>query len=163
MGRDNGAQGGNRLVKVGSVLFGADAELSEWVSSRIPGYVAQPGAKCLGVIHKDRIAAAVAFERFNGAHIEASIAADLSGRWATRQTLRTLFAYPFVQLGAKAISVLVPASNLKSLNLALKLGFDAIAYVPFAAHDGSTLVVLQMYPETCRWLHHGQIFGTAAA
>jgi len=43
-------------------------------------------------------------------------------------------------------------TNLASLNLATKLGFEIEAMVKFAAHDGSPLVVLKLFRDACRWI-----------
>lgn len=156
MGRNHGHGGGNRIVKAGNVVYGADSEVARWVARFIPGYHHMPGAKSLGVVKNGKMVAGVVFERFNGAHVEASIAARPSASWADRRTLFHLFAYPFWQLGVEAITVLVAQTNPVSLNLASKLGFEPIAIVPFAAQDGSALIILQMTRNQCRWLKHGQ-------
>lgn len=156
MGRDHGVERSNRIVRVGPVIYGADAEITEWVAKRIPGYVTSPGARALGVVKGGRIVAGVTYERFNGANIEASIAAEPGVPWADRRVLHHIFAYPFLQLGVEAVTLLVALDNLPSLNLATKLGFHQIAIVPFAAQGGAPLVVLQAYREQCRWLRHEQ-------
>lgn len=156
MGRDHGADGRNRIIRLGSVIYGADQEIADWVGKHIPGYQRMPGAQALGVTKRGRIVAGVVYERCNGAHIEASIAAMPGSGWADRNTLFRLFAYPFLQLGLEAVTVLVAQTNLESLNLAVKLGFEPIAIVPFAAQDGSPLIVLQMTRNQCRWLRYGQ-------
>lgn len=103
-----------------------------------------------------RVVAGVVYDRCNGHHIEACIAAVPGSGWADRDTLRQLFGYPFNQLGVQAITVLVPYDNLDSLHLATKLGFKPTAIVPFAARGGVPLVILQMYRQDCGWLLHGQ-------
>lgn len=164
MGRDHGPDGRTRIVKLGSVIYGADAEIAAWVGRQIPGYVHSPGAQALGVIKAGKVVAGVVYERCNGAHLEASIAALSGRRWADRSTLFHLFAYPFLQLGVQAVTVLVAQTNLASLNLATKLGFSPIAIVPFAAQDQSPLIILQMTRNQCRWLKNGQgQQGTGAA
>lgn len=141
---------------VGNVLFGFDQEVSQWVAQRITGFSPSISAKALGVVAGGELVAGVVFERWNGVHVEASIAADHQS-WASRSTLFRLFHYPFNQLGCKAISVLVPSSNAQSLNLATKLGFEPEAIVKFAAHDGSSMVVLKMFKENCKWIaDHGK-------
>lgn len=146
-----------RIARLGAVVFGADAEVAQWVGRSIPGYIASPDAKALGVVKGGQLVAGVVFERWNGVHVEASIVARPRSRWADRRTLFALFHYPFVTLGCRAISVTVPGSNLLSLNLSTKLGFEPKAIIPFAAHDGGPLIVLQQYRETCRWIgDHGE-------
>lgn len=162
MGGNHRADGSRRIIKAGGIIYGADPEIADWVAKRIPGYIRSPGAVALGVERKNRIVAGVIFERFNGANIEASIAADPGTKWADRKTLFRLFAYPFLQLGCDCITVLIALNNLPSLNLATKLGFNQIALVPFAAHDGVPLVILQQYRDQCRWLRHEQQGGRRA-
>lgn len=146
-----------RIARIGAVVFGADKEVAQWVGRSIPGFIASEGARALGVVKDGRLLAGAVFERWNGVHVEASIAARPHSRWADRRTLFALFYYPFVTLGCEAISVTVPASNLASLNLATKLGFEPIAIIPFAAHDGGALIVLQQYRPKCRWIgDHGE-------
>lgn len=118
--------------------------------------VVSEGARALGVWKQDRIVAGVIYERFNGIHCDVSIAAEAGTPWADRQTLHGLFFYPFETMGCEAISVLVPGSNLASLNLATKLGFAPEAIIGFAAPDGGPLIVLKMFRAQCRWLQNGQ-------
>lgn len=141
---------------VGNVIFGFDDEVAQWVAEKIPNYTPEINATALGVVEGGEIVAGVVYERWNGVHVEASIAA-VGKKWATRKTLFRLFYYPFEQLGCEAISVLVPSTNLSSLNLATGLGFEAEAYIKFAAHDGSSLIVLKMFRDKCKWIqNHGK-------
>lgn len=152
MGGDSERDGGRTIERVGDVLFGADRQVAGWVAERIPAFRPSPDARALGVIKGNAIAAGVVFENWNGIHIEAAIAAEPRTSWASRTTLRHLFGYPFLTLGCEAISVSVPSSNLQSLNLATKLGFEPEALIRYAAHDGSTLIVLKQFRHTCRWI-----------
>lgn len=152
MGADRRDEGGDSLSVRDGVLFGADREVAEWVKLSIPFMEISPGARALGVFKDGEIVAGVVYERYNGVHLEASIAATPGSGWATRGALQHLFGYPFNQLGCKAISVLVPMSNINSMNLATKLGFTPEAIVKFAAPDGGDLIVLKMFRETCRWI-----------
>lgn len=133
------------------VLFGCDQHVAEWVRRKIPGYAPEARARALGVVRGEDLVAGVVYERFNGVHLEASIAAT-HPRWASRKALAHLFGYPFRQLGCEAISVLVPSSNLQSLNLATKLGFVPEALIKFAAPDGSALIVLKQFRDSCAWI-----------
>lgn len=137
------------------MLFGADQAVGSWMGRRLPDGALDPKAKYLGLIVDKRMAGAVAYQRFNGVHCEAAIVIE-NGRALTRSALHAIFFYPFNTMQAKAISVMVPSTNLQSLNLATKLGFTPEALIEFAAHDGSTLVVLKMFRDQCRWIENGQ-------
>lgn len=156
MGGDRQPEGGNRLKRLGAVIYGADSELSEWVARRIPGFVATRDARALGVARDGLVVAAVIYERFNGVHCEVSIVVEDRARWADRRTLHALFDYPFRQLGCAAISATIAASNLQSLNLCAKLGFSPVALIKFAAPDGGPLVVMQLERDNCGWLEYGK-------
>lgn len=152
MGPDRADESGPGVILRGRVLFGADATVAQWVAKAIPYLQPSKDARALGVIEGERLIAGVIYERYNGVHMEVAIAAETGTRWATRQTLRHLFGYPFVQMHCEAITALVPATNLHSLNLATKLGFEMEALVKFAAPDGSPLVVLKMFRDGCKWI-----------
>lgn len=145
------------IERVGDVIFGADRQVAAWMAARIPGLSPSPQCRALGVIKGDKMAAGVLYENFNGVHIEAAIAAEPGIPWLSRRTLHSFFFYPFVTLNCRAITVSVPSTNLPSLNLATKMGFEPEALVAFAAHDGSTLVVMKQFREKCRWIEsYGQ-------
>ncbi|MGR3480465.1 hypothetical protein [Salipiger marinus] len=141
---------------VDGVLYGADRHVARWVGQRIEGYEPEEGARALGIVRGERLVAGVAYERFNGVHVEAAIAAEEGSAWASRRALFHLFHYPFIDLGCFAISVSIPLTNRPSLNLAGKLGFEPEAVIRFAAHGGADLLVLKSYRDKCRWLRHGQ-------
>lgn len=154
MGADRVDQGGP--VVVGNLLFGADEAVTRWCAARIPGFQISAGAKAIGVTRGSKMLAGFVFERFNGVHVEASIAAEPGARWATRPVLRGICGYPFNTLGCKAITSVISASNLLSIKTALQFGFEGEATLRFAAHDGGDLVVMKLYRENCRWLEDGK-------
>lgn len=137
-----------------NVLFGADMQIAQWIAERVPGYRYFSDTTCIGIMGQGRLLAGVAYENYNGVHVECTIAAEPGSRWATRRTLFWLFWYPFEHLKCKAISVAIPQSNLASLNLATKLGFRPEAIVAFAAKDGGPLVILKAHRNECGWIDH---------
>lgn len=144
-----------------AVLYGMDDIVLHWMERRIPAFDISSEARALGVWKNRKLCAGVSYERYNGVHMEVSIAGE--GAWADRDTLYQLFAYPFVSLQCQALSVVVASSNLASMNLATKLGFEPEAYVKFAAHDGSALVILKMFKDQCKWIDNGQAKASKAA
>ncbi len=150
------------LARVGDVLFGADEIVGRWIEERLEAYQYMKGTPALAIVKNSKPVAAVAYDRFNGVHVEATIVSE-DKAWYNRSNMHAIFYYPFVTLGCEAISVCVPASNLSSLNLALRMGFKPEAYVTFAAHDGSALVVLKMFRENCTWIERNGKKQTAGA
>ena len=140
------------VARVGNILFGADELVGKWVAKRIPGLKINDDMTALGIIGGDQIVGGVVYDNWNGIHCEAAIAGLPGKRWLDRASLHAIFFYPFVTLNCEAVSVSIPSTNLQSLNLATKLGFEPEALIKFAAPDGSTLVVLKMFRDTCRWI-----------
>jgi len=106
------------------------------------------GAKCIGLERNGEIVAATSYDNFNGASIMASIA--IVGP-VTKSWLRSIFAYPFVQLEAKVILGAVAATNYKSLRLVDHMGFMPVADIPDADPCG-LLCLYAMHREECRYL-----------
>lgn len=157
MVRDREHEGRSALTRVGDVVFGADREVAKWVAAQIPGYVGGANARALGVIKDGQLVAGVIYEHYNGVHVEAAIAAIPKTNWATKQTLFHIFHYPFVTLGCEAITISVASTNLASLNLVTKMGFEPEALVKFAAQDGSTVIIMKMFKNRCKWIRdYGQ-------
>ncbi|MFP4044876.1 MAG: hypothetical protein ACLFTP_09965 [Rhodosalinus sp.] len=139
------------------VVYGMDRAVLAWMAQRIPAFVPEAGSTALGVVDRTGTpVAGVAYERYNGIHLDASIAAEPGAAWCSRPVLNRIFSYPFVQMNCRAISVIVPASNLPSINLATKLGFRGEAIVRCAAYDQSDVLVLKMFRDECRWIDHGK-------
>jgi hypothetical protein len=92
----------------------------------------------------------VIFTCFTGASIHLHMAGFVDN-WATRDLIWCVFDYPFNQLGCKKVFGQVCESNIKALEIDLKLGFKIIAKIDDAYPEGACLV-LAITPEECRWL-----------
>jgi len=157
MGGNRVDASGSSIRRVGDVVFGADEVIARWVQRKIPGFRTDSTTRALGIIANGKIVAGVTFDGWNGIHVECAIAAEPGEIWLSRSTLHSIFYYPFITLGCEAISVSVPGSNLASLNLATKLGFEPEAIIKFAAPDCSPLIVLKAFRNNCRWIDlHGK-------
>lgn len=141
----------------GRLIYGFNHEVGQWVADRIDGYSVGENATAIGVLNVEKtdLVAGVTYENWNGVNIEAAIAVD-DQTWCNKSVLKGLFGYPFLQLGCEAITISVASSNAASLNIAVKMGFEAEAIIKFAAHDGSSLVVLKMFRDKCRWIRDGK-------
>ena len=64
----------------------------------------------------------VSSSNWRSTSVEVTIAAD-SPRWATRQTIQTLLAYPFMQLKCQRVSAFVRKGNKRARRLNEGLGF----------------------------------------
>lgn len=130
----------------------ADRHVTDWVAARIPGVSGTPeNARAIGVADDgDVLVAGVVFSNWNGASLEASIASVGPG-WATRRTLRAIFRYPFVQLGARALVALTKRRNRHARGFLRRLGFTERGPIPgmYPDDDG---IVYSMSRKDCKWI-----------
>ena len=90
------------------------------------------------------------YHDYRDGQIEASIAAS-SQRWANRSVLFGLFAYPFIQVGAKRLLVTCSEANDKAMKMNRQLGFveEGRLRKMFGKHDA---VLFGMLKQECKWI-----------
>lgn len=96
--------------------------LKAWIEQRVPEYKSGATTICVGIERQGKLVAAVAWDGWRGVSVEVTIAAD-SPRWATRQTVATLLAYPFGQLQCQRVTSFVRKGNKRARRLNEGLGF----------------------------------------
>lgn len=92
----------------------------------------------------------VVYDLYCGASINIHMA-GFDPRWANRDMLWAAFHYPFEQLKVKRLFGRVQASNTKSVETCLRLGFTEAYRIADVFPDGD-LLVMSMYIDQCRWL-----------
>jgi RimJ/RimL family protein N-acetyltransferase len=100
-------------------------QIKEWIESRIRDTTINDFKNCstLAVAREGRLIAGVAYWVWDTGNCDVAIAAD-SPRWATKQTIYTLFAYPFEQIGCRRLTSLIHPKNKRSRKLCEGLGFQ---------------------------------------
>jgi hypothetical protein len=88
---------------------------------------------------------------FDNATCSAHIASDSGKTWATRNILYGMFAYPFLQLGLRRVTLPIAAKNVSAQVLALKLGFKPEGFLRHARIDDDE-IVYGMIREECPWI-----------
>lgn len=91
------------------------------------------------------------FENFTDGDCHVHVASDGSAHWLNRAYLAHFFAYPFIQLGLRRITGLVPSNNHRALAFDLHLGFQVEGRLREAFPDAD-LMVLGMLKRECRYL-----------
>lgn len=121
----------------------------EWVAKRFgksPAYFGQ--AEGIAIVKNTAIRAAVVFNRFDGNTIHGHIASDGSKAWASREFLRAIVHYPFVEMNADTITAAADAVNVASINFLTHFGFRQ-------SHPHPTMPakwVFVLRKDDCRWL-----------
>lgn len=139
------------------LVFGRDAEVANWVSERLNDIKFGPG-HAIGVVRNGEPVCGVVFHGFHRCMetkaplgIQASIAST-DPRWATRDVLRALFAYPFLQLGVKRITTRCDATNDHVIKFNKRLGFRLESVMRYGWSIEKNAMLFRMLKHECRWL-----------
>lgn len=131
------------------LVFGEDERVSQWVEARINFGLGRPST-AIGLQRDGEIIAGVMYTHYSEA---GSICAHIAGHghWCTRQFLRTIFSYPFVQLRVRRITCYIESRNLKSRKLCEHLGFTIESLMERATRTDDVLIY-RLFKEDCRWV-----------
>lgn len=140
------------------LIFGKDRVLLPWAASRIPH--AGPGdafgkAVAIGVATgptpTDRLMAVIVYHDHVDLYGTVQIsAAACDPRWASRQTLRDVFAVPFIQYRANKMWAAVPHANDRVIRFCKAVGFKTEGTLRHQFGPGSHAVICGMlWSEYC--------------
>lgn len=133
-----------------TLIYGQEDRLLAWAQERL-GVTFRRDAYTIGLERDGRLCAVVVYDTFGPADCCMHIASDGSGKWMTKDLLVSAFAYPFIQLGLRRVTAMVPANNEQAIRFDEHLGFVREGYHPNALPDGD-VVSLGMLRETCRFI-----------
>lgn len=103
-------------------------------------------------LHRDgKLCGGLVYTGFLGGSIQMHAAGDETN-WPNRDFLWLIFDYAFNQLGVCKVIGLVAATNIRALDVDLRLGWRIEAVIRRALWGGEDLLVLGMVKEDCRWL-----------
>ena len=131
-----------------TVSFDDDA-IGPWVCEKTGGTWVNGRGTAIGLVKGGEIQAGVLYEDFSGSNIVCHIAGQ--GGWASRSFLALIFHYPFVQLGAKRITAPVGSTNVTSINLVCRMGFELECTLDQAIPEGD-LHLFRMWRHDCKYL-----------
>ncbi len=115
--------------------------LRAWIQQRIPDTDVGDDSVCIGVWRDEKLAAVAAYYHYRKADIEVSFASD-NPRWATKQVITYILAFPFVQLQTQRCTAMVLKSNKRCRKLLHGLGFKEEGR---HAHAGPNLETMFSY------------------
>lgn len=134
------------------LLYGQDQEVMEWVRDKIPhmdgGTFSNFGA--IGVTSNGALIGGVVYHEYKLTDIQMSGAA-ISKKWLSHYRLMKIFSYPFIQLGCRRVTMLVPLRNSETRNFVEGLGFKQEGVLRQAFLDGDC-VVYGMLKQECKWI-----------
>lgn len=137
------------------LVYGRDKEIAAWVSWQLQkigeGSYAFSPFTAIGVARGSRIVAGIIYSNFRHANLEMTMAST-DPRWASRENIRALLAYPFVQLDCRRVTCLVKATNQPVRAFLRRLGFVEEGICREVFDDLSDAVILGMLRKDCRWI-----------
>ncbi len=132
------------------LVLGWDAEVARWVG-RLVGVEDFGLSTAIGVVRNGRMAAGAVFNNFRPPQIEITFA-SVDPRWATREAIRGILRYPFVQLGCKRLTAVTAEENEKAIQFMQRLGFHVEGRHPDAFVSGAAVSLGMLRRDAERWL-----------
>ncbi len=135
------------------VVYDERERVGEWVRERVGLYESWgEWYQAIGLERDGELVAGVVYNFYSrGNDIAIHVASDGSRRWMTREFLRAVFRYPFIQLGVRRVTGYVPASNADARRFDEHIGFVQEGVMREAA-NGEDMVVYGMLARECRYL-----------
>lgn len=107
--------------------------------------------KNLGLERDGELVCGVLYDGWNGVNMWMHVAIE-PGSMLTRQFVRYVFYYPFVEIGCKRLTGWVEASNAAAIRFDEHVGFKLETRLAGAASDGGDALIYAMRREECRYL-----------
>ena len=125
-------------------------ELAEWLGSRLGITFIQPYVT-IGVVRGWDLVAVVLYNQFEPPNIHVTFATT-TPRWASRQVIGRLLAYPFHELGCLRISAITRVTNQPTRVFLRRLGFRQEGFHPqyYADDDGVSYGLLKS--DAMKWI-----------
>lgn len=141
------------------ILYGANEDLSDWVSYGVLGIkgVYDKSSKAIGHVKDGKLIAAVTYNHFrarpDGSFLTVEMGIySVDKKWATRGFLRAIFEYPFIQLGMPRVQTACSAARPEIIKFNEKIGFKPEGYHREAWPLGGDSISFSMLRHECKWL-----------
>lgn len=107
--------------------YGHDAVVADFVARLIPSCRARGfgNAKAIGIVEGEALIAGLVYHNYDpdAGIIEISGAALPNRNWLTRETLRRMYQYPFLEIGCQMVINRVPADDERQLWMLSRYGY----------------------------------------
>jgi RimJ/RimL family protein N-acetyltransferase len=131
-------------------IIGADEFIARWVGEQL-GIDDFGECVTFAIVAEQELIAGIVFNNYRDPSIEVTMA-SISPRWCTRSIMRTVFSYPFHQIGCKRITASVEDMNQPVRAFLCHLGFRQEGVMRQAFRTGRDAVIFGMLRDECRWL-----------
>lgn len=150
------------------LLFGDDENIAQWVCEHLPQYEARGfGAfSAIGVVSESgEPLAGVVFNEYKPQFRTMQITmVATSPRWATRNIVRSILAYPFLQVGVNKVWTATPHTNERALRFNKGIGFTQEATLAYQFGKSHAVICRLLRKDYLRLyeVDHGQQIKLAA-
>lgn len=138
------------------ILYGYDKPLAEWTAKRLGMIALAEPLSAIGVVQHNQITAAAVFNNYRPPNIEVTFVSS-TPRWASRDAIRQILAYPFLQLGCRRITAICEAHNAQVREFMTRLGFKLEGFHPEALPTGDAMTWGLMRYDAERWISDGKV------
>ena len=142
------------------ILYDAHKELNDWVSFNVLGVTGlyDKASKAIGHVKDGKLIAAVTYNNFvtrpDGSFLTVEMGVySTDKRWATKDFLRAIFEYPFVQMKMPKVDTRCSAENKQIIAFNQKLGFVPEGYHRQAWPLGGDAISFSMLKQECRYIN----------
>lgn len=131
------------------LIFNDEERIAQWVQERLPNFLGWNGHyRAVGYELRGHLAGGIVYTQHSATNI---VVATVLEAPLTRQFLRSIFHYPFVQLRCRRMTALVDAKNLKSQRLVEHVGFVREGLMRDAAPNDD-VILYGLLKRDCRFL-----------
>lgn len=133
------------------LVLGRDNEVALWMGDRL-GCRFSPPFTCIGVARAGELVAGALFNNWKPPHNIEITFATTTPRWATRQTIRAILSYPFVQLRCHRITAVTEATNQPARAFLCRFGFVEEGRHPDMFDSGDAISYGLLRRNALKWL-----------
>ena len=134
-------------------LYGHDETVADFVAQLIPSCRSRGFGRCkaIGVLRDEFLIAGIVYHHYDpdAGVIELSGAALPGVNWLTRETLRRMFEYPFLQIGVQLIVQRNSADDERLLGVLARYGYVFVRVPRMLGRDKDGVICLLTYED---WL-----------
>ena len=132
-------------------VYGYDEIVADFVAQLIPhchrGF--GPNIKAVGVVSEGNLIAGLVYHNWEpeAGVIEISAAALPGQNWLTRETIKRMYQYPFLQLGCQMVVQRVPADDQRQLYMLSRYNYSFIPFPRLFGRDRDGVICRLTYED----------------
>jgi len=132
------------------LVYGRDRDVARWVGERLDVFDFGP-CSAIGIVRDGHLVAGAVFHQYRHPSIEMSFAST-TPRWASRDVIRAIVRYAFLQLNCRRLTCITPEENERAITALERVGFRREGRHPEALPTGTAVSLGLLRDQADRWL-----------